>query len=258
MDLLMYKLFFIYFIIFSTLTIATDVRSFIIKGDEYYARFENQNALKQYEKAYKFAKNDYEVLFKLTRTYNDVGEEYVELRKRDEAEKYINKAIEYAELFKSKFPDSAAVYTYLAMSYGNVAMFRGGKEKVKLAQKIKQNLDISMKKNPHDFLPYIILGIYNREVASLSWIEKLFANTFFGELPEGSFEESEKLFLKALNLEPGMIVATFQLARTYRRMEREKEEINMLKKVISLPTRDFRDKFAINKSKRRLTDLGQL
>lgn len=243
---------------FSTLLFATDYRSFIVKGDEHYARFENMNALKQYEEAYKLAKNDYEVLLKLTRTYNDVGEEFKELQKRDEAEKYINKAVEYAELFKSKFPDSAAVYTYLALSYGNVAMFRGGKEKVKFAQKIKSNLDISMKKNPDHFLPYIILGIYNREVASLSWIEKLFANTFFGELPEGSYEESEKLFLKALNLEPDMIVATFQLARTYRRMEREKEEISMLKKVISLPMRDFRDKFSIIKSKKRLTDLGQI
>jgi tetratricopeptide (TPR) repeat protein len=242
----------------STFSLAEDHRTFIAKGDEYYSRFENLNALKQYEEAYKIAKNDYEVLLKLTRTCNDVGEEFKELRKPEEAEKYINKAVEYAELFKSKFSDSAAVYTYLALSYGNVAMFRGGKEKVKFAQKIKENLDISMKKNPHDFLPYIILGIYNREVASLSWIEKLFANTFFGELPEGSYEESEKLFLKALNLEPGMIVATFQLARTYRRMEREKDEINMLKKVISLPTRDFRDKYAINKSKKRLTDLEQL
>lgn len=253
----MYNLLVIFFIIFSTFTIAQDYLSLITKGDEYYARFENLNALKLYEKAYILNKKDYEILFKLTRTYNDVGEEYVELKKRDEAEKYITKAIEYAELFKSEFPDSAAVYTYLAMSYGNVAMFRGGKEKVKLAQKIKLNLDISLNKNPRDFLPYIILGIYNRELASLSWIEKLFANTFFGELPEGSYEESERMFLKALKLEPGMIVATFQLSKTYRRMSREKEEIIMLKEVIRLSRRDFRDTFAINKSKKRLSDLGQ-
>jgi tetratricopeptide (TPR) repeat protein len=195
---------------------------------------------------------------KLTRTYNDVGEELKELHKRDEAEKYMNKALEFAELFKSKFPDSAIVYTYLAMSYGNIAMFRGGEEKVKFAQKIKKNLEISLQKNPDDYLPYIILGIYNREVASLSWLEKLFANTFFGELPEGSYEESERLFLKALTIEPGMIVATFQLARTYRKMEREKDEIILLKKVLKLPKRDFRDAFAISKSKRRLTELGQI
>ncbi|QQS36523.1 MAG: hypothetical protein IPM56_00805 [Ignavibacteriales bacterium] len=234
------------------------MQTFLKKGDEHYKKYEIINAVNSYKKAFELAPDNYEVLLKLTRTYNDAGEEFKELRNREEAEKYINKAVEYAEIFKKKYPDSAAVYTYLAMSYGNIAMFKGGKEKVKYAQMIRQNLDISLKKNPNDYLPYVILGIYNREIASLSWIERLFANTFFGEVPEGSYEESEKLFLKALKLQPDMIVATFQLARTYRKLEREQDEIKMLKKVLALPKQDFRDKFAKEKSQRRLTELGQI
>ncbi len=248
-------LLFISFLFSST---GNDVQTFLRKGDEHYKNYEIVSAVNFYKKAYELAPDNYEALLKLTRTYNDAGEEFKELRNREEAERYINKAVEYAEIFKKKFPDSAAVYTYLAMSYGNIAMFKGGKEKVKYAQLIKQNLDIALKKNPDDYLPYIILGIYNREIASLSWLERMFANTFFGDVPDGSYEESERLLHKALKLKPGIIVATFQLARTYRRMEREEDEIKMLKKVLALPKQDFRDKFAKEKSQRRLTELGQI
>ena len=50
-----------------------------------------------YEKAYELVPDNFEVILKLTGAYNDAGEEYAELR--DEAEKYIDKAIAYAEYF---------------------------------------------------------------------------------------------------------------------------------------------------------------
>ncbi|TDJ54540.1 MAG: hypothetical protein E2O46_04190 [Ignavibacteria bacterium] len=38
-----------------------------------------------------------------------------------------------------------------------------------------------------DYLPYVILGFYNRQIVALSRFEKLFTNMFFGDVPEGSF-----------------------------------------------------------------------
>jgi len=54
---------------------AVNTAEFIQKGDEYYARFDNKSALDYYLKAYKFAPDEYDVLFRLARTYNDLGEE---------------------------------------------------------------------------------------------------------------------------------------------------------------------------------------
>jgi len=106
-----------------------------------------------------------------------------------------------------------------------------------------------------DYLPYLILGIYNRQIGALGWFERLFANTFFGDVPEGSFEESEKLMLKALELQPGIVIATFHLSLTYKEMDKEEKEIEMLKKVLELPNLNFRDTFAKRKSKERLQEL---
>ena len=245
----------VFIVLTSAVVSAKGFSDFINEGDSYYKKFDNVTALAKYEEAYSLDESNYEVLFRLARTYNDAGEEFYELRKMDEAEKYINKAMKYSEIFKNKYPDSAAVYTYMGMSYGNIALFKGGNEKVKLAKKIEENIKKAIKLDPTNHVNYTILGIYNRELASLNWFERAFANTFFGSVPEGSYEQSIKYFKQALKIDPDMIVATFQLSKTYRKMGEEKKEIELLKKVVSMRMRDFRDKFAKQKSKKRLEEL---
>ncbi len=234
---------------------SNEAKDLIIRGDELHEKFDNVNSLKYYELAYKTDPSSYEILLKLTRTYNDAGEEMYELRRKEEAERYMNRALENAEMFHKKFPDSADVYTYLAMSYGNIAMFKGGKEKIKLANKVGENGRKAISLNPNNFLPYVIMGIYYRELAKLSWFERAFANTFFGKVPEGTFENSIEMFNKALVLDNNMIVAAYQLSKTYRAMGSEKKEAALLKKVIKMPERNFRDKFAKRKAERRLDKL---
>ena len=141
------------------------------------------------------------------------------------------------------------------MSNGNIALFKGGKEKIKYANLVEQNAKKSISLNPNAYLPYIILGIYYREIAGLSWWERAFANTFWGNVPSGSYEESEKMLKKALSFDQNMIVANFQLAKTYRNMDREPEEKALLEKVLILPVRDFRDKFAKEKANKRLNGI---
>ena len=237
------------------LPFSNDYETYLKKGDALHKKFDNTNAVINYEKAYGLAPDNYEVLLKLMSAYNDAGEEYIELHKRDEAKKYIDKAVRFAEIFREKYPDSAEVYCYMAMSYGNLAMFRGSKEKIKLAKEVEENAKKSLKMNPNLFVSYIVLGIYNREVANLSSLERLFANIFFGDVPEGSFGESITMLNRALKIMPETIVPTFGLAKTYRYMGEEEKEKEMLKKVLSYKIRDFRDKFAIEKAKRRLEQL---
>ena len=230
-------------------------KEYLDKGDDYYKNFDLINAAKNYESAYKQNPNNYFTLEKVTRIFNDLGEDYYELKDEKNAEIAVNKAVKYAEIFYSKFPDSAKVYTLLAMSYGNLASYQGGNEKIKLANKIKENAEKSISLNPNDYLPYIILSVYNRQIASLSWFERAFANTFFGKVPEGSLETAERLMIKALKIQPGIVIAMFHLSLVYQEMENEKKEIEWLKKIISAPISDFRDKYAKRKAKERLNEL---
>lgn len=238
--------------LFATLTFLNDYETYVKKGDELHKKFDNVNAAINYEKAYKLAPESYEILLKVTAAYNDAGEEHVELRKRDLAEKYIDKAVHYAEIFHEKFPDSADVYCYLALSYGNVAMFKGSKEKIKLANVVRENATKSIQMKPDQFISYVVLGIYHREIANLGFFERLFANAFFGDVPDGSFEESIEMFNKALTIIPESIVPAYQLSKTYAYMGEDEKEEEMLRKVLDYEIDNFRDKFAIKKAKRKL------
>ena len=83
----------------------------------------------------------------------------------------------------------------------------------------------------------------------------MFANTFFGSVPDGSLEQSIRMFKKALEIKPRTIVASFQLALTYKAMGEDQKEKDLLEALIKYPRTNFRDKFAIKKAKRRLNEL---
>jgi len=225
------------------------------EGDVYHEKYDNINAVKCYETAFKISPDDYQVMTKLTLAYDDAGEEMFELNNHDAAEAYINKAVTAAELLQSKYPDSALSYTYLALSYGNLAMFKGGREKIKYALKVKLNAEKAIQMNPGNVFPYIILGIYNREAANLNWFEKLFAKSFLGGVPEGTYEESIRMFQKALALDNNLIAAYYNLSKTYDKLGDSKDEINCLNKVMQLPVRNFRDKYSKIKAAKKLVEL---
>lgn len=232
-----------------------NLRDYIEQGDEYFSSFDNRSALKSYLNAYKLAPDNYDVLFRLARSFNDLGEEYYEYGKKDSSEVMIKKAIEFSEKLKNNYPDSASCYAFLAMSYGNQALYKGGKDKIKLAHKIEDNAKKSLRINSDQYLSYVILGIYYRQIADLSWFERMFANTFFGDVPDGTFEQSVEMFKKALDVRPRTIVASYQLALTYSLMGDKEKEKKLLEELITYPQKNFRDKFAIKKSKKRLKEL---
>jgi tetratricopeptide (TPR) repeat protein len=160
-------------VLFSSKIISKGAEEYLKAGDDFYKKFDFQNAAGNYEKAFKIEPDNYDVMLKLARIYNDIGEDFYEKRNQEESEKYIRKAVEIAELFKEKYPDSADAYAYIAMSYGNLALYEGGKEKVKLAKRIEVNAKKSIEIDSTSYLPYIILGIYYRQISNLSWVERL-------------------------------------------------------------------------------------
>ncbi len=233
----------------------TDIHSLIKEGNELYKKFDNLKALEKYKQAHELDSTNYIALAKLTKVYNDISGEYKEQRKDSISSVYVKLGMKYAEIFHKMFPDSALTYTYLAWSYGGMAKLVGSKEKIKLAKRIEENAKKSIQINPNDFMPYLILGVYYREVANLSWFERFFANTFYGDVPEGTNEESEKMLKKALTFDPKIIIANYELANTYLAEDKEKEAINLYNELLKIPNNNFRDKYIKAKTKRRLERL---
>ncbi len=232
-----------------------NTRRFLETGDKYYSQFDNKKAVGYFKLAYESDTNAYETIFKLARSYNDLGEELFMRKKSDSSESYIKKGVRMAALMVRKFPDSAQSHTLEAMCLGNLTLFAGSKEKVKLAKRILDDAKRSIKIDPDNFLPYTILGIYYRQVAGLSWFEKLISNALYGYIPEGSYKESVEMFDKSLSINPNVVSTEYNLYKTYKKMGNKKMEIECLEKTVKLPVKNFRDKYLIPKAKKHLNDL---
>lgn len=245
--------------------LAEDYNSYIQEGDKYYEQFDNEKALEAYKKAYEITPNSFEALMKLTRAYNDVGEDIkgINFRQQDESksnktvEEYFKTAAKYAELLQKEFPDKADSYFLLAATYGHLALYKDGKEKVKLARDVEENSKKAIQLDSKYIPAYIVLGVYYREVANLSWALKTFARTLFGGLPNGTDEDSEKTLLKAVQLNPQLIHTRFELAKTYDSMGEEDKVAEQLKEVLDLPVLDHQDQAIKAEAEKELRRLAK-
>lgn len=230
---------------------AEEFDDLIKQGDDYYAKFDNKKALESYEKAYAVNPSSYEALMKVTRAYIDLGEDL----DNKESEGLYLQAVDHAELMIKNEPEKAEPYFYASAAYGKLALFRGGKEKVKLSGFVEKNAKKAIELDPQYESPVTTLGIYYREVANLNWFLKAFANTFFGGELKGTNEDSERLLLKAIELNPNRIYPRFALAKTYKIMRKKDKEIEQLEKVLELPIADHEDQKKKDKAKKRLEKL---
>ena len=230
---------------------ADEASDLLIAGDEQYAKFENGKALEIYEKAYAVNPCSYEALMKVTRAYIDRGEDL----DNKESEGLYLQAVEHAEWMLKKEPEKAEAYFYASAAYGKLALFRGGKAKVKLSGSVKKNALKSIELDPQYEKPVTALGIYYREVANLNWFLRGFANTFFGGELKATNEQSEETLLKAIELDPQRIYPRFALAKTYKIMRKKDKEKEQLEKVLELPIGDHQDQDKKDKAQKRLEKL---
>ena len=238
-------------------TYSQSYQEYTTDGDSLYQQFKINKAFSYYQKAYETKPLNYYSLLNIVKIYNAVGELKRKDHKPDEAKEAFNRAINYSQKFISSFPDSSLSYTYSAISYGNLARLTGGKERLNYAKKIEEYAKKAVQLDSSNAIPYIILGAYYREIAGLSWIERIFANILYGSVPDGTFEDSKKMLKKALSINPDIITANFQMALTYRALNNEEKEKEYFKKVLSLPLYDFRDPFLKERAERILKRINQ-
>jgi tetratricopeptide (TPR) repeat protein len=126
-------------------------------------------------------------------------------------------------------------HAWLAAAIGNIAMFEGGKTKVRLAHTIKREVDRAIALDATNDVAYSILGSFHKAIGDVSWIEKQLANIFLGGLPDGGYAESEAAFRRAIELAPGVPRNHYELAKVYLCLDRNAEALLELRRTRTLP-----------------------
>ncbi|MEO0265487.1 MAG: tetratricopeptide repeat protein [candidate division WOR-3 bacterium] len=224
----------------------------LIKGDSLFTQLKYEEALKFYETAFQKEPGDYEALWRLSMCYLNIGEDQIDPKKQEE---YYNKAVEFAKKATEIKPDGDWGWTYLAASYGRIALSKGGKEKVKYAMLIKESVQKALKLNPENDLANFIWGSYNFEAATLNPVLRSFAKTLFGEVPQGTIEDAERYIKKAIAINPGRVQYHYDLARVYEHQKKLEEARGTLKKAISLKPQTRQDIKYLELSRKMLEKL---
>jgi len=231
--------------------LAQDLAGFLKAGDDMRDKFDNKGALEQYRQAAAADPNNLDAQTRLAQALVDNGEDTAS----KESEQFYLEAVDVATKITQKNPTLAEGHYLLALAYGKLALFRGGNEKVKLSRSVERSGKKALELNPNHANAHILMGVYYREIANLSWILKKFANAFFGGLPAGTNEDSLQELKKAVEFNTLSVRARYELGKTLDTMGNKKEAAESYKKAAEIPMIDHMDAKYIAEAKLRLRDL---
>ena len=229
----------VFLFLISTQSLAQDLANLLGTGDALYANLDTDGALRRYRQAYDIAPRESKTLIRLVRAYGDLG--WLHLRRDSSSRVYYHQASAFAETLLTLEPEKAEAHFWFAMAKGSLIPFVGTSEKIHIGEDVRFHAEKAIKLDSTYSYAYIILAIFEREEAKLSWFERAIALIVFGGELNGSFARSEELLSKALKYDGSSSFAYFELSRTYDAMGRKEDSIASLKKVIELPVNSQRE-----------------
>ena len=183
--------------------------------------------------------DSYEATWKLARVLIDLGNKTDEKKERqrlyEEAEALARRAVALRE-------SDTWGHHYLAAAVGKLAIFHGGKTKIKLSKEVRDEAQRAIELDPENDKSHHIMGRWNREVANLSALKKLAAKIIYGGIPKGaSNEKAVEHFQRSIALAPEHVNHHLELGITFLRMKDYDQAVAEFQAAIDLPDSDPND-----------------
>jgi tetratricopeptide (TPR) repeat protein len=245
------------FVLFLTQSVqAQTIEKLIEEGDQYVEQYNHQKALDTYLKADKLFPNNWEVHWRISRTYVDVGEGMPEKtdEQKDAQLVIYQKAFDYADKSVKLAPDKSVTYVRRAIANGRIALFKGVFSVAEVVNSVRDDCEKAIKLNKGDnytiALGHYILGRTHakisekwapaRSVLGLGWADNEIAITEFN---------------KAINLYPNFRMFYLDLAKSYIREDEYQKARDALKKTIDSPRKDEDDDEKSAEAKKLLEEI---
>lgn len=167
---------------------------------------------------------------------------------KKESRQMIQEAMKHARQAIELNPEGTTGFTCLAICAGNLSGFLSGGDKIKMAEKAREAALEAIELDERNDLANLVLGVWNREIATVGGMTKLAAKVIYGGVPEGaSLEESESRLRRAIELAPGFLNHHRELAITLMEMDRLDEAVTELEIAVGLSWKQPQDEiFAEN------------
>lgn len=200
-------------------------------ADREFHQMHYLRALALYDSVLTTSPDSAAVLWRMARAWNCIADTAAPERKfilYKQAESFAKRSIRADSTISQ-------AHAWLAAAIGNIAMFEGGKTKVRLCRVIKREVDVAIELDTCNDVAYSILGSFYKAIGDVSWLEKQLAAIFLGGLPDGGYKESEVAFRRAIELAPDVIRNHYELAKVYMCEDRNSEALKEFRRALSFP-----------------------
>ena len=216
-----------------------DVPFQIALGDSFSTQtFENAKALDAFMKAYSVEPNNYEILWRISRTYIDIGEHQptaTDEEKSKMLETY-QKALDFAELAVKANPNGTMGYTRRAIANGRVALFKGVWYSIDLVKQVRTDCEKAINLDKDNAGAYYVLGRTNAKLCEKPKIIRWPLG-----LSWATNEDARSNYEKAISIRPTFIMYRLDAARTYVELDEYDKAKEQLTRIAALPTEDEDD-----------------
>jgi len=199
---------------------AGDVEEDLKRGEELYQTHHlspdrMDRAIALYERALAQRPNDYGILWKLSDMHQNYGESLGEEEKQRKIALW-EKGTVYGRRAVEADPNGREGHFFYMANMGASARIRGAWTSLWKFRKIKRELDRTLELDPNYPLALVARAQYLTEMPAI-----------FG----GDEDEAVRLYERAIDLDPGLIVVTYYLARLDAEHERYEQAMEKLDKV---------------------------
>jgi tetratricopeptide (TPR) repeat protein len=192
---------------------AQTVQTIIEKSDSLAdVAFQNTPALDVLLDGAKSNPGNYEILWRISRTYSDMGAAInaVSDEQKQQQLAYYEKSLAYADQAIAANGEGSMGYTRRAIANGRIALFKGVWESIDLVKRVKQDCEKAIALDPKNSLAYYI---YGRTHAKVSEKPKLFRWPL--GLGWANNDDAIKNFEIAISLRPNYIMFRLDAAKAY-------------------------------------------
>lgn len=224
------------------ISFAQSVDELIKQGDKYVEEFNDQKALDTYLQADKLSPNNWEIYWRISRSYIDIGEHLPDKTsaQKDEQEKMYKKSLEYADKAVKLAPGEAITYVRRAIANGRIALFQGVFSAIGTVKDVKADCEKAIQLgnggNYVQALAHYVLGRTHLKVCEKPYLVRLPLGLGWGDTGE-----AVKLLETANKLKPNFRMFLYELAKAYVEEDEYDKAKATLKLVEKAPVADEDD-----------------
>lgn len=247
---------FLVIIIFSPKVYSQSVDKLMDEVDEYYKQFNNEKALEVLKKAEKSEPNNFEVIWRMSRTLVDIAEKMPTSTSQQEDAQIATyqKALEYAEKAVKTNGTSSIGFLRRAIANGKIALFKGVFSVAGIVNSVRTDAEKAIQlNNGGNFIQAVAHYVLGRTHAKTSEKWKPARSVLGLGWADNEIAISE--FKKAIQLYPNYVMFYVDYANSLIREDDYKTAREMLNKALKAPIAHQDDEKRLAEAKKTLNDI---